>query len=180
MFGPGSRRPVRPLTIYGFRRRRMGPGRLSVLLFALLSVFVLPRFLSPIAGRFFHVSKTQEKSVAESRTKDALAPDPANALASPQPAPVPSTSVVELPAPESAPPPLADTLHAGAQTSSTTTETKRVLPVTPRPATRPKLVQRSITGPPVVAPAEVEPVKPDPAPSTPKPRKESRLVPAPQ
>jgi hypothetical protein len=120
------RRPVRPLTIYGFRRGRPKSRRLWLALLVLASLSVLPRVLSPIAERFWGESAHPHATPVRLTAPAAMGRSEAgNAFASAQPetaasseAPTDSTASVtpapraEAPGVQRAPvPPARPALH---------------------------------------------------------------------
>ena len=101
------RRPVRPLTIYGFRRGRPKSRRLWLALLVLASLSVLPRVLSPIAERFWGESAHHHAAPVRITAPAAMGPsEPGNAFAASEPdtaasleAPADSTASI-TPAPQ--------------------------------------------------------------------------------
>lgn len=79
------RRPVRPLTIYGFRRARPRSRRLWLALLVLASLSALPRVLSPIAEKFWGESaRFKAPSPPLAAPGPNVSAEPGNAFASPQ------------------------------------------------------------------------------------------------
>src|SRR5438552_17405407 len=80
------RRPVRPLTIYGFRRKRSRFRRIWLGVAVLASLSVLPRVLSPIAEKLWGTSP--HSSAPRVRAPVAARPpiqESGNAFAAPEP-----------------------------------------------------------------------------------------------
>jgi len=79
-------RPVRPLTIYGFRRKRSKSRRIWLGVAVLASLSLLPRVLSPIAEKLWGTST--HSSAPRARTPVAARPpiqEPGTAFAAPEP-----------------------------------------------------------------------------------------------
>ena len=95
MKSPQRRRPVRPLTIYGFRRGRPKSRRIWLALVVLASLSILPRVLSPIAEKFWGEHSRAKAAAAGVAPRKAGAPEPGSAFASSESQPAESLATVD-------------------------------------------------------------------------------------
>jgi hypothetical protein len=95
------RRPVRPLTIYGFRRGRPKYRGVWLALLVLASLSVLPRVLSPIAERFWGTPHKLVVSTPAVPQSPPAIPEAGSAFAGPEPEPtVAADSIASAAAPD--------------------------------------------------------------------------------
>jgi hypothetical protein len=162
------RRPVRPLTIYGFRRALPKVRGIWLALLILASLSVLPRVLSPIAQRLWGTPKQPALSAQAPRPR-AATPEDGTAFAGPELEPaVAADTTASIVASDSVASTLAPSPLKSAPFQAPTT----------RPASAPARSHRPRTFHKKTA-AAATPAPNDPAPSRPPPPV-SRLVPAPR
>ena len=160
---PRPRRPIRPLTIYGFRRPRPRRSRFLLLLLVLATLTVLTRDYGPIACWLMGASAGK---VSAQRPSEPPALEPRSAFAAEPVTPakeasVPKESVVEIPKPTPAQPVL------------------RAIEPKPKRVSEPAPERKDSERIQSKGPASRESAKPLPIRQPPE-RREGRLVPAPQ
>lgn len=161
MSSRGSRRQIRPLTIYGFRRSRP-KRRLWLLLIALGTLTVLPRLISPVAEQLMGDAKDAPKRAHETPRRE-----PGSAFAA---------SDAETPTPGVVPRPELSRAAVAAIESTVTVSSPTLEPTRGKPARVPQSRRRFAVEPSAQraeAPAKAEAADPTPE------RRPGRLVPAP-
>jgi hypothetical protein len=162
MSSRGSRRQIRPLTIYGFRRSR--PKRhLWLLLIALGTLTGLPRLLSPIAEKLMGDSKV---AAPERTTPESLRTEPGSAFAASESATPKPPALL-----------LSEASRPAVMESTVTAPDLTHVPPQAKPERVPQSRRRIAVEPPprrVEVPAKAEAVPPAPV------RRNGRLVPAPR
>jgi len=159
------RRPVRPLTIYGFRRGRPKGRGIWLAMLILASLSMLPRVLSPIAERLWGSPKKPALSTRVPQPQPAT-PEAGIAFAGPEPAVADTTaSIVPADSPAS--------IRAASQPQSALSHIQASKAASAQARPHRARTFHKKTG------AEATPAPNDPAPSRPPPPR-SRLVPPPR